>query len=252
MNMSPSPSVDLHIRSYGQDREPDRHDFAQLVLPLRGAVLLEIEGRQGRLDPLHMAFVEPGAWHSQCGDELNRSIIVDIDLATVAPPISERLQDRPFTQVGPAARKLIEFMGIMADQQAAQTTVINGWMPLLLDALAQGAARPISRLAALQARIEAEPGLPWTTESMAKAAGVSVSRLHALFRTELDASPHGWLLELRLARVREWLARTERPIADLALCAGFSDQSALTRAMRNATGMTPAAYRRQSRENRPK
>jgi transcriptional regulator GlxA family with amidase domain len=143
-------------------------------------------------------------------------------------------------------------MGIMASQQAAQPALVNGWVPLLLDTLALDAPRPASRLAALQAQIEAEPGLPWTTESMAKAAGVSVSRLHALFRAELDASPHGWLLELRLARVREWLARTDRPIADLALCAGFSDQSALTRAMRNATGTTPAAYRRQARENRPK
>jgi AraC-like DNA-binding protein len=252
MNMSPSASVDLHIRSYGQVLEPDRHDFAQLVLPLQGAVLLEIEGKQGRLDPLHAAFVEPGAWHSQCGDELNRSIILDIDLATIEQAASERLLDRPFTQVGPAARKLIEFMGIMAGQQAAQPALVNGWVPLLLDTLALDAPRPASRLAALQAQIEAEPGLPWTTESMAKAAGVSVSRLHALFRAELDASPHGWLLELRLARVREWLARTDRPIADLALCAGFSDQSALTRAMRNATGTTPAAYRRQARENRPK
>lgn len=245
-------TFDLHIRSYDQVRQPDRHEFAQLVLPLKGALVLDIEGKQGLLDPLRAAFVEPGAWHSQCGTEPNRSIIVDLDFTAIAPAASERLLDRTFTQISPASRKLVEFMGIMAEQQAVPPSMLTGWVPLLLDSLVLDTPRPASRLAALQARIDAEPGLPWTTDSMARSAGLSVSRLHALFRSELDTTPHAWLLELRIARAREWLARTARPIAELALRAGFSDQSALTRAMRNATGMTPAAYRRQSRENRPK
>jgi AraC-like DNA-binding protein len=85
---------------------------------------------------------------------------------------------------------------------------------------------------------------------MAAALGLSVSRLHALFREEHGTTPHAWLLERRIARACDWLVRTDLPIADLALLAGFSEQSALTRAMRNATGLTPAAYRRQHRENR--
>jgi AraC-like DNA-binding protein len=74
-----------------------------------------------------------------------------------------------------------------------------------------------------------------------------VSRLHALFQAELDTSPHAWLRDVRLARARTWLAETTAPIAGIALAAGFSDQSALTRALRDATGMTPGAYRRASR-----
>ncbi|HEY1230808.1 MAG TPA: AraC family transcriptional regulator [Ramlibacter sp.] len=247
--MSLIPPADLHLRSYGRVLAPDRHAFAQLVLPLRGELLLDIEGRCGQLDPLRAAFVDTGAWHSQSGDEPNRSIILDLDLDTVAPAVAGRLRERPFCAISPAARKLVEFMGILADGGALAPGVLRGWVPLLLDTLALDAPRPASRLAALLARIEAEPGLPWTTESMANAAGLSISRLHALFREELGTSPHAWLLEHRLARVREWLAGTELPIAELALRAGFSEQSALTRAMRRATGLTPAAWRRQSREN---
>jgi AraC-like DNA-binding protein len=82
---------------------------------------------------------------------------------------------------------------------------------------------------------------------MARAAGVSVSRLHGLFREELASSPHAWLLAHRIGRACEWLASTATPIAEIALRAGFSEQSALTRALRKATGMTPAAYRREHR-----
>jgi AraC-like DNA-binding protein len=246
-----TPSADLHLRSYGQQREPDRHSFAQLVLPLNGSLLLEIEGRQGRLDPLRAGFVAPGAWHSQCGDASSLSIILDLDLGSV--PASgqaiERLHERPFAAIGPAARKLVEFMGIMAQGQgpAVSPALLQGWVPLLLDTLALDAPRPASRLAALMARVESDPGQPWTTEAMAAQLALSVSRLHALFRDELDLSPHAWLQGVRIARACEWLAGTDLPIAELALRAGFSEQSALTRAMRKTTGLTPAAYRRENR-----
>lgn len=239
--------VDLHLRSYGQPSAPDRHEFAQLVLPLRGELLLEVEGRAGMLDPLRAGFVAPGAWHAQHGDGTNRSIIVDIGAGAITPETAGRLFERPFAPLGAASRKLVEFMALMADSGAVAPSVVQGWVPLLLDTLALDAPRPASRLAALLARIEAEPGLAWSTESMAKSLGCSVSRLHALFREEHDTTPHAWLLEHRLARVREWLATTEAPIAELALRSGFSEQSALTRALRKATGMTPAAYRRQHR-----
>jgi AraC-like DNA-binding protein len=248
--MTPIPSVDLHLRSYGQQHEPDRHTFAQLVLPLNGALLLDIEGRQGRLDPLRAGFVAPGAWHAQFGDASNRSIILDLDLGSVpgSGQALERLHERPFAPIGPAARKLVEFMGIMARGPSMTPSLLQGWVPLLLDTLALDAPRPASRLAALMARVEADPGQAWTTEAMAAQLALSVSRLHALFRDELDLSPHAWLQGVRIARAREWLAGTDLPIAELALRAGFSEQSALTRAMRKATGMTPAAYRREQRE----
>jgi AraC-like DNA-binding protein len=255
-------TVDLHLRSYGQPGAPDRHDFAQLVLPLRGALLLDVEGRTGRLDPLHAGFVPPGAWHDQGGEEANRSIIVDIGVGDLAPGAGERLFERPFAPLGPASRKLIEFMALMlaADSgsvpPSVRSSVVRGWVPLLVDTLALDAPRPASRLAALLARIEAEPGLAWTTETMAKSLGIGVSRLHALFREEHDTTPHAWLLDHRLARARDWLASSATPIAEIALRAGFSEQSALTRALRKATGMTPAAYRREHRpaglENRSK
>jgi AraC-like DNA-binding protein len=254
--MPPTPSADLHLRSYGRVRESGRHDFAQLVLPLRGMLLLEIEGRQGRLDPLHAAFVAPRAWHAQASTSPNQSLILDLDLASVAPEAAGRLLERPFPQLSPAARKLVEFMGIMASQHGAgqgpapAPALLQGWLPLLLDTLALDAPRPVSRLAALRALVEADPGQPWTTGTMAAKAGLSVSRLHALFRDEFDTSPHAWLLEQRLAQARAWLAQSAMPIAELALRAGFSEQSALTRAMRNAGGETPAAYRRRARAQR--
>lgn len=111
MQAPPEPDLDLHLRSYGETRESDRHAYAQLVLPVSGEVALEIEGRQGRLDPLHGAVVAPGAWHSQFSAVANQNLILDVGAGAFERGPWQRLLERPFTAIGPAARKLVEFMG---------------------------------------------------------------------------------------------------------------------------------------------
>lgn len=250
--MFASTSYSLAIRSYGAQSSVDRHDFAQLVLPLVGSLSMEIAGRGGLVGRGQAAFVEANARHDQVSDGENRSFILDLDPADVAPRLQEQLTRRPYLSLPPAAGKLVEYMALMAADTAAPAAVVERWVPLLLDALDSGSPQPRSRLCALLALVESAPGSPWTAETMAARAGLSVSRLHALFREELDTTPRAWLAGLRLSRVREWLATTNLSIAELAYRGGYADQSALTRAMRRATGLTPAAYRREVQESRPK
>jgi AraC-like DNA-binding protein len=243
----------VSIRSYGDVRSTDKHEYAQLVLPLQGAVMLDIEGKEARLDPLRAAFVEPGSWHSQLGTPDNRSLIVDIAAPALPDPLRSQLGERPFQPLNAATGKLVEFMGLMLDQQAAPpTAALSAWLGLLVDSLTLASLQPRSRLAVVMAAVAADPGQPWSTERMAARAGLSVSRLHALFREEHDSTPHGWLLRTRIEDACTLLARSGLPIADIACRAGFADQSALTRAMRNSLGQTPAAYRRWAQENSPK
>ncbi|WP_257620116.1 AraC family transcriptional regulator [Janthinobacterium sp. NKUCC08_JDC] len=64
----------------------------------------------------------------------------------------------------------------------------------------------------------------------------------------MDASPHAWLLQQRLGRACDLLAAGDASLAEIALAAGFSEQSALTRAMRDSMAVTPASYRRACRD----
>lgn len=248
---SPLPSaIHLHLRSYDASRESDRHDFAQLVLPVNGQIELEIGGKLGLVDALQGGVVPPQTWHSQCSRVRNQSIIMDMDSSVLEQATWSRLLDRSFISINPGARKLIEYMSIMAQQTSLTPPLVAGWTPLLLDTLALGKTQATSRLSALVAHVQENPGLPWSTQSMAHYTGLSVSRLHAVFRDELQKSPHAWLLQQRISHACRLLARSHSHIADIALASGFSDQSALTRAMRDNIDRTPAAYRRQAqREN---
>lgn len=222
-----------------------RHDHVQLVLPVIGQLEIEVGGRGGRLDAARAAFVAPGADHVQAGDGANRFLVVDCSPADLGEAAVERLRRQVFLPISPAARRLIEFVDLSGRSMSSTTA----WRctPLLLEALLDVPQAP-SRLEVLTRRIEAEPGLDWSVAAMAQAAGVSASRLHALFRSELDQTPQQLLSTLRLRAVQEALASSTKPIAEVAFQAGYSDQSALTRAMRRATGMTPGAYRRRHQQ----
>jgi len=244
--------ADIAIRSYDATLAPDRHGHAQLVLPLAGEVHIEIETTRSRLDPFHGAVVIAGAWHAQRSIADNRSLILDVDQAILTDARWAGLLDRPFQEISLAARKLVEFMHLCIEGGTVRPALIQGWIPLLLDTLASGSPQVRSRLAALLAYIESHLALPWSTDSMARYANISVSRLHALFREELDTSPRAWLLHKRLELACALLTQTNQTIAAVALSTGFSDQSTLTRAMRQQIDTTPAAYRTWQQETRPK
>ena len=252
---STSPSlIDLSLRSYAELHAPNRHDYVQLVLPMHGQLLLEIEGKTGRVDMQQGVIIPSGAWHAQHSPVANSSIIVDVAESAVTAGHWQRLLDQPYMALGLGARKLIEYMGLMAQQHRLTPALAQGWTPLLLDTLVLDGAQPqpTSRLSALLVRVQGDPGQPWSTDSMARCANLSVSRLHALFRSELQTTPHAWLLQQRLQYACGLLADSKTKVAQIALAAGFSDQSALTRAMRDSIDVTPSAYRRQCRESRSK
>lgn len=245
--------LNLDIRSYREDRGADQHEFDQLVLPLNGALDLDIFGCAGRLDTGRAAFVRAGLPHWTMSELPNRSVIVDIDLYAAAPELRERLSERPYITLTPAAGKLIDYMGCLLDEGRADRSLIALWTPLMLDALSCAPTPGVdARLARMQAMIEAEPGQDWTVARMAREASMSVSRLHAVFRERFGVTPRAWLADQRLTRARRWLAASNLSIAEIAFRCGYSDQSALTRAMRDAGELSPGAYRRRAQETAPK
>lgn len=238
--------IPLSFRSYDADGFVHRHGHVQFVLPVVGALEMEVGGLGGFVDLAQAAFVPPETDHDQYSPRDNRILIVECDAADVGEAAVERLTRDPFLTISPAARRLIEFIDMTRTGAAVTDAVAGHGVPLLLDALLSPAEGP-GRLGAMLRKVEAAPGEAWTASRMAREAGVSASRLHALFRQELATTPQAWLTDLRLKLVREGLATTDRSIAQLAFEAGYADQSALTRAMRRATGETPSAWRKRHR-----
>ncbi|WP_455927024.1 AraC family ligand binding domain-containing protein [Pseudomonas capeferrum] len=80
-------------------------------------------------------------------------------------------------------------------------------------------------------------------DELALATGVDRFRLTRAFKSAFGLPPHAYLVQLRLARARNLLAKGEQP-AEVATALGFADQSHLGRWFVRAYGLTPAAYRK--------
>jgi len=78
---------------------------------------------------------------------------------------------------------------------------------------------------------------------LAAAAGVSVSHFAREFKHSVGVTPHYYIVQRRVERAQAMLARTDLSVAEIALAAGYSDQSHLTRQFRQILGMTPRSFR---------
>ena len=72
--------------------------------------------------------------------------------------------------------------------------------------------------------------------------GVSRTTLQDRFNRELGKSIHDLIAETKLDRVRELLAETDLPIAEVSLRCGFRHVEYMTEMMRLRTGQTPGSY----------
>jgi AraC family transcriptional regulator len=82
---------------------------------------------------------------------------------------------------------------------------------------------------------------------VAAAVGVQPSHLAHAFRRHFRTTVGAYVRSLRLDWAVNQLARTNEPLASIALAAGYSDQSHFTRECRRVRGVSPGEYRRMGR-----
>jgi AraC family transcriptional regulator len=91
----------------------------------------------------------------------------------------------------------------------------------------------------LEARIQE----PLSLGGIAAECGVHPMHLAATFRRHFGCSLGEYLRRQRVHAARAMLENSELPLTQIAIEAGFADQSHLTRTFKRLTGMTPGQYR---------
>jgi AraC family transcriptional regulator len=88
-------------------------------------------------------------------------------------------------------------------------------------------------------------GQPIAIEDLARVAGLSTAHFSRLFRQTLGDTPYQFVMDYRVERAKQMLGDRERPLIDVALACGFSDQPHFTRIFKRLTGRTPREWRSQ-------
>lgn len=108
-------------------------------------------------------------------------------------------------------------------------------------------ARGDARVAAAVRFVRRHLAEPIGPHEMARAAGLSPSRLGALFRQEMSESPRAFVERLRIDRARQILAMSDLPVRAVASEVGFASEFYFANRFRAAVGLSPSAYRAASR-----
>ncbi|MGY8663803.1 AraC family transcriptional regulator [Bradyrhizobium sp. UFLA05-109] len=82
-----------------------------------------------------------------------------------------------------------------------------------------------------------------SVEALARLANLSVCYFVRAFKQSMGLTPHDYLIRRRVERTKELLSETDLSLSEIALAAGFADQSHCARRFRQHVGMSPRDYR---------
>ncbi|MCG2644054.1 AraC family transcriptional regulator [Bradyrhizobium sp. CCBAU 11434] len=83
-------------------------------------------------------------------------------------------------------------------------------------------------------------------QQIAAELGLSVSHFSRAFRISTGLPPHQWLLRQRVEAAKQMMAVRGLPLSEIAISAGFANQSHFTRVFSQMVGVSPGAWRRET------
>ncbi|WP_454619709.1 helix-turn-helix domain-containing protein [Bradyrhizobium cenepequi] len=95
-------------------------------------------------------------------------------------------------------------------------------------------------------RLESDLAGKISLEQVAAEFGLSVSHFSRAFRISTGLPPHQWLLRQRVKAAKQLMTVRELPLSEIAISAGFANQSHFTRVFSSVVGVSPGAWRREA------
>ncbi len=231
------------------------HDGPTLCFVLQGAFTETSGGERLTCTPETLKVMPAGERHCNAfdrGDARGLLVETDADRALEIRTHAAVLDERVAMHGGvPAAiaRRVYQELRRMDD---AAPLAIEGLLLELLavisrrqgEALPRGTAPWIGQVRDL---LHADISLRPTLAVLAHAAGVHPVTLARSFRRAFGCSVGEYLRRLRIERAAEQLVSGDQRLAEIALAAGFADQSHFSNVFRRRVGMSPSAFRREAR-----
>lgn len=238
-----------NVRTQGEHR-----DAAHICFLAFGA----FEERRGRSNVWRVApnvrVSPPGDGHACCYGNLGGRCLVIEPLPTITA--CDRVPSPTEPTIFQDAR-MIELAGrVYAEMRTdSPRSAVSGLVieSIALEVLAQSARwerrraerRPPPWLRHLQDCLASDLGVVPELSTLAMMAGVHRVHVARAFRDHLGCTVGDYVRRLRVRRACELLTTTTASLTEVAIKAGFFDQSHMTRVLKRFLGVTPAALRRE-------
>jgi AraC-like DNA-binding protein len=234
-------STNLELRSYSSDSSRHSHDYAQLVLPVRGVLELEIGNKAGAVQSNHAAFIPKGETH--CFSAKDNNLFLVVDLKTPLPNVEQSFP-LLFYRLDSPSIKLINFIEDYCAKGAMDCSSQVLTYNLLLNTLTKS-AQSVMDAAVLKAKnwLENNFSEPINISHLAKHCYLSNSQLQRRFYKVMGCSlAHYGRIRL-LEHAKMLLSTTAQSIESIAGSVGYEHLSAFSRAFSHNYQQSPSQWR---------
>lgn len=231
----------LSIRSYNRQRKGHCHDYHQLVLPLRGAINIEVESYKGKVTPGECVVVKAGEMHHFDAETEARFVVADCAQLPAGMLTSDTIV---FTLNPP----LLQFLAFVEAQlkfqinQQVESLMFDTFYRLLEE---QRLLRQVDfRIREALEYIDANLTDDLSINKLASIACLSPTQFKKLFRQQTDSTVAQHITNLRMEKAQALLLHTDYPMQIIAELVGYSDLSAFSRRFSQHFGISPSRFSR--------
>lgn len=238
----------LALRSYQQTFHIHAHKYHQVVLPLKGELLLDIAGQRGEVCHQQAALISAGQYHGFNPLDENRFVVVDIPIA-LAPTLP---QLPSFIPLDNGLNHYIQFLEQQLQQNVLSHTCKQQMLSLLLQLL-QERCGPIGqidpRIAAARHYIEHNFQHNISLQQLASVANLSIRQLNELFQHHLGTSPQQYLIAKRMQQAQNLLETSNLSIQHIAEQVGYTSLASFSKRFRQHVGYSPRHFRQLGKQS---
>lgn len=243
------------VRQYDVIEHRHSHLHHQIILPLSGALELDIGGLSGKAYALQGAVVPGDFQHTFRGVGNNRFVVLDLvpdQNADQWPDEFCRLLETPkFFPLETACYHYTQIVSAVSSSGALDAQLSALLANLLIELFSRrrtanmtSPVRLARRLGPTLAYIHSHFDQQLPVNRLAALSYLSIGQFHALFRNYTGCTPGQYVTELRMQRASSLLQETSWPINQIAAAVGYGSQAAFTNAFKRYFGLSPNRYRR--------
>ena len=200
--MTDSPIPSLSVRSYTKQTCRHKHNYFQLVLPINGHILIEIDNFSGRVGVGEGVCIAPNEVHYFIANELSKFIVADLEYASY-------LNDRLNLILGNVSiMAFLWFVEIQISQFADQGhEEILALFLTLLETSLKGCSMD-KRMTPVLSHIHRDLARGFTQVELARIACMGTTQFKTRFKEATGHSLRDYLVKVRMEKAKALLRNT--------------------------------------------
>jgi AraC family transcriptional regulator len=227
------------------------HELSHFCFVLAGNYHEHIGRRLFQREPMTLVYYPPDLSHTEEHFTNGRHLLVEIDSARLdrIREYGARLDEPVFVADDPSRWLATRLYREFSERDALSELALESLSNELLIAVSRQATGRTERkapawLACAKDVLHDNFVAPPSLDELASVVGVHPTHLARVFRRFERCTIGDYVRRLRVDYARRKIANSHAPLVEIALSAGFADQTHLTRTFKRITGMTPREFRR--------